>query len=228
MKSHSWSDERDASGLEYVSYVNHTGYWTVKLPDGTETQVDSSTIATTLNYPLSEAFSIITKENEVADVTSQIVLYKGYAEKYPKIRKFLTPRITALEGEVARYQGGERKYQGVWHSQADYSKLIQQEASKSSGIQPGRNQDTTRSVAQPTGTQGNASIDGTTNETHVTFRTNSGVWYRNVKVISNDGTGITVELNDGITRVNFNDLPQNIQMQFNHDPEKQSKPKLEK
>src|SRR5450759_1527082 len=71
-KPTAWSKDSEAEPIEYISYVNHTGYWTVVRPKGGEVQIQTGTIVACLLYPRTDDFPSLVKQEEIDSINQQL------------------------------------------------------------------------------------------------------------------------------------------------------------
>lgn len=97
-------------------------------PNGYKEEIEAGSIAAVIDYATPDNFPDVITAIDAGSISNQIDSWKSEIAAFPNVRSLLIPRIHSFALELARYQAGQRKYKGIWYSQADYAKRIQEEA----------------------------------------------------------------------------------------------------
>jgi tetratricopeptide (TPR) repeat protein len=96
-------------------------YFTDK--NGKAINIDIRFIAGIVTFPDSDAFQDLTSESSLASLLSKKAELEAVAAKQPRARPHISAPIAALEAEIKRFRGGERKVKGRWLTALEYERF---------------------------------------------------------------------------------------------------------
>jgi tetratricopeptide (TPR) repeat protein len=129
VKPHPWSMDSEAAVLEFQAFINRTadgasgaGYYEFHTREAGRRQVSIGRIVKLVVYPdVQQLQEIVTPEDRQA-LVSRIAEIKAIVAKFPVSRSYLDPSIKLLNEELARYDSGKVKTEGVWVAKQSFVK----------------------------------------------------------------------------------------------------------
>ena len=121
VKPQSWSKDSDATVLEFQAFINRTadgtpgaGYYEFRTKNADRRQVSVGRIVKLVVYPDVRQFrEIITPQDRQA-LVSKVEEIKAVVARFPASGNYLNPSIKNLNEELAQYDSGKVKTEGVW------------------------------------------------------------------------------------------------------------------
>jgi hypothetical protein len=131
VKPQSWSKESEATMFEFQAFINRTaeggsgaGYYEFRTKSTERRQVSTARIVKLVVYPDVEQFREIVEPKDRRVIVSTIEDLQDVSAQFPSSRTYLEPFIAKLAEEVARYDAGEVKSDGVWIPRGTYVKRL--------------------------------------------------------------------------------------------------------
>jgi hypothetical protein len=138
VKPQPWSKESEATMFEFQAFINRTadggsgaGYYEFRTKTADRRQVPTARIVKLVVYPDVQQFKDIVRLEDRRVLVSTMEELRSVTAKHPSARTYLEPFIAQLDDEVARYDSGEVKSEGVWVPRETYVKRM---ASKLAGL----------------------------------------------------------------------------------------------
>jgi len=131
VKPQPWSRDTEARVLEFQAFINRTadggsgaGYYEFRTKNADRRQVPTARIVKLIVYPDVQQFREIVKPEDRQALLSNIEEIKNVVARFPASRTYLEPSIKTLSEEVARYDSGEVKTEGIWTPREVYFKAM--------------------------------------------------------------------------------------------------------
>lgn len=131
VKPQPWSKDNEATMFEFQAFINRTadggsgaGYYEFRTKSTDRRQVPTARIVKLVIYPDVRQFRDIVGPEDRRVLVSAIEELKSVSAQYPSSRTHLEPFIGQLSDEVARYDSGEVKSEGVWIPRETYVKRL--------------------------------------------------------------------------------------------------------
>jgi hypothetical protein len=121
VKPQPWSKDAEATVLEFQAYINRTadgspgaGYYEFRTKTADRRQVPIGRIVKLVVYPdVQELKEIVSLQDRQA-LISLIEEIKAVVAKFPTLRTYLDPSVKRINEELAQYDSGKVKSEGVW------------------------------------------------------------------------------------------------------------------
>lgn len=120
VKPQAWSDDEQATVLEFLAYADHSGYYVFRTARSSNYQVATSKIVKLVIYPDSPR-SLTTIEQR-ATLQKSLEEYAALSAKYPSAARLLDKAAAPLKADAAKYDGGNVKEDGEWILRSAYFK----------------------------------------------------------------------------------------------------------
>lgn len=120
VKPQAWSDEDQASVLEFLAYDDRSGYYIFRTARSSNYQVATSKIVKLVIYP--ESPQSLTTGEQRATLQQSLEEYAALAAKFPSAAKLLDKASAPLKSDAAKYDGGSVKEGGQWILRSTYYK----------------------------------------------------------------------------------------------------------
>ncbi|HEY5770262.1 MAG TPA: hypothetical protein VIS71_10495 [Terrimicrobium sp.] len=121
VKPQPWSKDSEATVLEFKAFINRTadgtsgaGYYEFRTTNADRRQVPVGRIVKLIVYPDAQEFSEIVSPQDRRALISRAEEMKAVVAKFPASRSRLHPSLKKLSEELAKYDSGEVKTDGVW------------------------------------------------------------------------------------------------------------------
>jgi hypothetical protein len=131
VKPQPWSKESEATMVEFQAFINRTadggsvaGYYEFRTKTANRRQIPIARIVKLVIYPDIREFADIAQPEDRRVLISAIEELKSVTARFPSSRTRLEPFIGQLSGELARYDSGEVKCEGVWIPRETYVKRL--------------------------------------------------------------------------------------------------------
>ena len=131
VKPQPWSRDNEATVFEFQAFINRTadggfgaGYYEFQTKNAARRQIPTARIVRLVIYPDVEEFGEIIAQQDRRVLVSAIEELERVAAKYPSSRSYLEPSIRQLNAEIAQFDSGNVKSQGVWISKQSYIKRL--------------------------------------------------------------------------------------------------------
>jgi len=138
VKPQPWSKDSEATMFEFQAFINRTaeggsgaGYYEFRTKNAERRQIPTARIVMLVVYPDVQQFQNIIRPEERQVLVSGIEELRRVIAKYPSARTYLDPSIDKLNEEVARYDSGNVKTEGVWIPRETY---VTRAANKLAGL----------------------------------------------------------------------------------------------
>ena len=138
VKPQPWSKDSEATMFEFQAFINRTaeggsgaGYYEFRTKNAERRQIPTARIVMLVVYPDVQQFQNIIRPEERQVLVSGIEELRRVIAKYPSARTYLDPSIDKLNEEVARYDSGNVKTEGVWVPRETY---VTRAANKLAGL----------------------------------------------------------------------------------------------
>lgn len=118
VKPQPWSNEDQATVLEFLGYSDHSGYYefrTAKIPDY---QVATAKIVKLVVYP--EAVQFLTTAEQRAALQKNLDEFTALSSKFPSAARQLEKAAAPLKTDAAKYDSGNVKDGGQWLLRSAY------------------------------------------------------------------------------------------------------------
>lgn len=197
-KPNVWSPDSKAKLYEYASYEDHTGYWNLTYVDGRKEQLYIGTIVASIAYPKESDYPRLAVDADRDDFLKEIARLKESETKYPATKNYLEPFINNLQSQIDQYAKGGRKIKGVWFTQKQLEKM------------DGENQAADGAIGKATQTH----ADLSSTQTIIAY---DGTVFHNATVIREEPDGLTIAHLNGVTKVDFENLPVSLRAKYHYD-----------
>jgi hypothetical protein len=131
VKPQPWSRDSEASVFEFQAFIDRTadggfgaGYYEFQTKNNLRWQIPTARIVRLVIYPDVQQFGDIIGQTDRRAVASTIEGLERVAAKHPSSRPYLEPFIGKLNDEIAQFDAGNVKTQGVWTSKETFSKRL--------------------------------------------------------------------------------------------------------
>ena len=131
VKPQPWSRDSEATVFEFQAFINRTadggfgaGYYEFQTKNADRWQIPTARIVKLVIYPDVQEFGDIVGQQDRRLLVSAIEELDRVAGKYPSSRPYLEPSIGKLNDEIAQFDSGNVKSQGVWMSRESYIKRL--------------------------------------------------------------------------------------------------------
>ncbi len=131
VKPQPWSRDSEATVLEFQAFINRTadggfgaGYYEFQTKNADRRQIPTARIVKLVIYPDVQEFGDIIGLPDRRVLVSAIEDLERVTAKYPSSRPYLEPSIGKLNEEIAQFDSGNVKSQGVWVSRQTYAKRV--------------------------------------------------------------------------------------------------------
>jgi hypothetical protein len=131
VKPQPWSRDSEATVLEFQAFINRTadggfgaGYYEFQTKNADRRQIPTARIVKLVIYPDVQEFGDILGQQDRRVLVSAIEDLERVAVKYPSSRSYLEPSIGKLNEEIAQFDSGNVKSEGVWISRQIYIKRL--------------------------------------------------------------------------------------------------------
>jgi hypothetical protein len=131
VKPQPWSRDSEAIVFEFQAFINRTadggfgaGYYEFQTKNADRRQIPTARIVKLVIYPDVQEFGDIIGHQDRRLLVSAIEELERVAGKYPSARPYLEPSIGKLNDEIAQFDSGNVKSQGVWISKQTYIKRL--------------------------------------------------------------------------------------------------------
>ncbi len=131
VKPQPWSRDSEATVFEFQAFINRTadggfgaGYYEFQTKNAERRQIPTARIVKLVIYPDVQEFGDIIGQQDRRVLVSAIEELERVAAKYPSSRPYLEPSIGKLNDEIAQFDSGNVKSQGVWMSRQTYIKRL--------------------------------------------------------------------------------------------------------
>jgi hypothetical protein len=121
VKPQPWSKDVEATVLEFQAYINRTadgrpgaGYYEFRTKTADRRQVPIGRIVKLVVYPDVQELKEIVSPQDRQALISSIEEIKSVVAKFPVSRTYLDPSVNRLNEELAQYDSGKIKSEGVW------------------------------------------------------------------------------------------------------------------
>jgi hypothetical protein len=129
VKPQPWSKDAEATVLEFQALINRTadgtpgaGYYEFRTKNADRRQVPIGRIVKLVVYPDVQQLKEIVSPQDRQALVSNIEEIKAVVAKFPVSRTYLDPSIKKLKEELAQYDSGKVKTDGVWVSKQTFVK----------------------------------------------------------------------------------------------------------
>ena len=129
VKPQPWSKNAEATVLEFQSFINRTadgtpgaGYYEFRTKNADRRQVQVGRIVKLVVYPDVQELGEIVSARDRQALISRTEEIKAVVAKFPASRACLDPSIKKLNEELAQYDSGKVKTDGVWVSRQAFVK----------------------------------------------------------------------------------------------------------
>jgi hypothetical protein len=127
VKPQPWSRESEATVFEFQAFINRTadggfggGYYEFQTKNADRRQIPTARIVKLVIYPDVQEFGDVIGPQDRRVLVSAIEELERVAAKYPSSRAYLEPSIGKLNDEIAQFDSGMVKDQGIWMSRQTY------------------------------------------------------------------------------------------------------------
>ena len=127
VKPQPWSRDTEATVFEFQAFINRTasggfggGYYEFQTKNAERRQIPTARIVKVVIYPDVQEFGDIVGQRDRRVLVSAIEELERVAAKYPSSRPYLEPSIGKLNDEIAQFDSGNVKNQGLWTSRQTY------------------------------------------------------------------------------------------------------------
>ena len=127
VKPQPWSKDAEATVLEFQAYINRradgtsgAGYYEFRTKNADRRQVPIGRIVKLVVYPDVQQLKEIVSPQDRQALVSNIEEIKAVVAKFPASRTYLDPSIKKLNEELAQYDSGKVKTEGVWVSKQTF------------------------------------------------------------------------------------------------------------
>jgi hypothetical protein len=131
VKPQPWSRDSEATAVEFQAFINRTadggfgaGYYEFQTKNADRWQIPTARIVKLVVYPDVQEFGDIIGQEDRQGLVSAIEELERVVGKYPSSRPYLEPSIAKLENEIAQFDSGNVKSEGVWMSRQSYIKRL--------------------------------------------------------------------------------------------------------
>jgi tetratricopeptide (TPR) repeat protein len=121
VKPQPWSKDSEAAVLEFQAFINRTadgtsgaGYYEFRTKQAGRRQVSVGRIVKLVVYPNVAQLTEIVSAQDRQSLASRIEEIKAVVTKFPVSRSYLDSSIRLLSEELAQYDSGKVKTEGVW------------------------------------------------------------------------------------------------------------------
>lgn len=112
VKPQAWSDEDQATVLEFLAYADRSGYYIFRTAKSSNYQVATSKIVKLVIYP--ESPQSLTTNEQRATLQKSLEEYAALAARFPTAAKLLDKASAPLKSDAAKYDSGSVKEGGQW------------------------------------------------------------------------------------------------------------------
>ncbi|MFZ4598402.1 MAG: hypothetical protein ACOYNN_07135 [Terrimicrobiaceae bacterium] len=127
VKPQAWSPDDQVTVIEFLSYVDRTvktspgaGYFEFRTAKSPGIQVTAARVVKLIVFPVPPQTLVLDVQR--AELQKQIDEFRALAARVPTVKKILDPSLVALAAEVAKYDAGNVKEEGVWIPRTAYYK----------------------------------------------------------------------------------------------------------
>lgn len=120
VKPQAWSQEGQATVLEFQGFSNRTGYVDFRTAKTPSYQVASARVVKIVVYPESPAS--ISSATQRASLQKTIEDFAAIAQRFPSSGPALEKALAPLKSDAAKYDAGSVKEDGQWQPRATYFK----------------------------------------------------------------------------------------------------------
>jgi hypothetical protein len=131
VKPQPWSRDSEATVFEFQGFINRTadggfgaGYYEFQTKNADRRQIPTARIVKLVIYPDVQEFGDVVGQQDRWVLVSAIEELERVAAKYPSSRSYLEPSIGKLNEELAQFDSGNVKSEGVWISRQTYIKRM--------------------------------------------------------------------------------------------------------
>jgi hypothetical protein len=129
VKPQPWSKDSDATVLEFQAFINRTadgtpgaGYYEFRTKKADRRQVSIGRIVKLVVYPDVRQFREIITPQDRQTLISKMDEIKAVVARFPASGNYLNPSLKNLNEELAQYDSGKVKTEGVWVSREAFVK----------------------------------------------------------------------------------------------------------
>lgn len=125
VKPQAWSNDSQATVLEFLDFADHTGYYEFRTSRSPKYQVATSKIVKLVIFP--QAQSSLSSAGERAALQSVIDDFAALSARFPSAARQLNAAAAILKADAAKYDAGNVKQDGSWVTRSAYSNQKAQE-----------------------------------------------------------------------------------------------------
>ncbi|MGB9273984.1 MAG: hypothetical protein WCC08_01975, partial [Terrimicrobiaceae bacterium] len=121
IKPQPWSKDSEVAVLEFQAFINRTadgtpgaGYYEFRTKQAGRRQVPVGRIVKLVVYPDVDQFPELVSAQDRQSLASRIEEIRAIVAKFPVSRSYLDPSTALLREELAQYDSGKVKTEGVW------------------------------------------------------------------------------------------------------------------
>jgi len=118
VKPQAWSNEDQASAVEFFAYSDHSGYYEFRTAKYPNYQVPVSKIVKLVVYP--DSPQSLTNAEQRATLQKTIEEFAALATRFPSAARQLAKAAEPLKSDAAKYDGGSVKDGGQWLLRSTY------------------------------------------------------------------------------------------------------------
>ncbi|HEX4084803.1 MAG TPA: hypothetical protein VHY22_07830 [Chthoniobacteraceae bacterium] len=124
LRSEPWSPPTQISqAVPFVSTEDHTGYFTLTLPDGTREKIDRGLIVQWVTIPSTTFYTDIVTEQELQPLIQELNQLLAVSAKVTETKPLLRPPIADFQAEIELFRKGNKKVSGRWMSGTAYKQM---------------------------------------------------------------------------------------------------------
>ena len=127
IKPQPWSKDSEVAVLEFQAFINRTadgtpgaGYYEFRTKQASRRQVSVGRIVKLVVYPDVDQFPEVVSAQDRQSLASRIEEIRAIVAKFPVSRSYLDPSTALLREELAQYDSGKVKTEGVWVSRQSF------------------------------------------------------------------------------------------------------------
>ena len=118
VKPQAWSNDDQASALEFLAFTDHSGYFEFRTPKTPNYQVSTSKIVKLVVYP--DSPQLLASAEQRAALQSTIEEFASLSERFPSAARQLDKAAAPLKVDAAKYDAGNVKDGGMWILRSAY------------------------------------------------------------------------------------------------------------
>lgn len=118
VKPQAWSKDDQATGLEFLSYTDRSGYYEFRTEKIPNYQVPTSRLVKLLLYP--ESPQSLSNAEQRAALQKTLEEFVALSAKFPSAARYLDKAASPLKADAAKYDAGSVKESGQWVSRSNF------------------------------------------------------------------------------------------------------------